>query len=131
MNLITSFFQSMLTKIKELEGTIEKYQTDIKMKREQLDSLQPKLNQIIDACKPTMEYLNANFNDENTSTLNEYIQLLPKPLYTLYMMLNGYKDMINKQVKIEVLGDLDEAKLFDYNKVIELGIFKRFKRCFV
>jgi hypothetical protein len=119
----------MLSKIKELENSIEKYQADIKVKREQLDSLQPKLNQIIDACKPTLDYLNANFNDENTTILNEYIQLLPKPLYTLYMMLNGYKDMVNKLVKVDVLGDLDEAKLFDYNKVIDLGILKRLKVC--
>jgi hypothetical protein len=113
----------MLSKIKELESSIEKYQTDIKTRREQLDSLQPKLNQIIDACKPTLDYFNTNFSDENSANINEYIQLLPKPLYTLYMMLNGYKDMVYKLIKIEVMGDLDEAKLFDYNKVIDLGNF--------
>ncbi len=109
----------MIQKIKELEQTIEIYQSDIKQKREKLDSLQPKLNQIIDACKPTLDFLNMNFNDD--CSINEFIQLLPKPLYTLYMMLNGYKDMINKSVKIEVAGDLEEAKRFDFNNQINFG----------
>jgi hypothetical protein len=38
----------MKAKIKILESTIESYQNDIKDKREQLESLHPKLNKILD-----------------------------------------------------------------------------------
>lgn len=37
----------MINKIKDLEQTIDVYQNEIKTKRNQLDSLHPKLNQIM------------------------------------------------------------------------------------
>jgi hypothetical protein len=46
------------------------------------------------ACKPTLEYLNMNFDDE--CSISESVQLLPKPLYTFYMMMLAYRDTIGK-----------------------------------
>ena len=42
---VMKFKISMVAKIKELEESIERNQSEIKLKREQLDSLHPKLNQ--------------------------------------------------------------------------------------
>lgn len=115
--------QSMLDKIKQLETSIDSYQNEVKLKREQLDSLQPKLNQILEASKPTLQYLNMNFDDE-INVVNENVQYLPKTLYTFYMMMIAYRDTIDKNVKIEVIGDLDEAKKFHKEDKLELGLIR-------
>jgi len=43
----------------------------------------------------------------------ENVQLLPKPLYHLYMMLTAHRDTVDKDIGIEVCGDLEEAKRYD------------------
>lgn len=82
-----------------------------------------------------------NFDDE--SNINESVQLLPKPLYTFYMMMLAYRDTIgvysiilnkhllllaftfeifsDKTVKVDVIGDVDEAKKYDFNDKFTLG----------
>jgi len=108
--------QNMVGKIKALEQKIDKNQSEIKSKREQLDSLHPKLNQILDASLPTLQYLNMNFEDE--TQFSEAVQLLPRPLYILYMLMQAYKDTIDNNVKLEVVGEIDDAKKWNSNEKI-------------
>lgn len=108
--------QTMLARIKDLESQIEQREQELKSKHNKLESLHPKLNQIIDACKPTLEYFNANFNE--TYSFSEHVQYLPQPLYQFYMMMSAYRDTSDKDIKIEVSGDLDDAKRFNLNDTI-------------
>lgn len=106
----------MKAKIKSLECSIEKYQNECKEKHEKLESFNPRLNKIIDACKPTLEFLKMNFDDD--CNIGDSVQLLPKPLYTLYMLMISYRDTTDKTVKVEVIGDIESAKRFDSNEQI-------------
>ena len=84
----------MTGRIKELENQIDLHEQDIKTKQNKLESLNPKLNQIVEACKPTLEYFNTNFDDD--CMFSEQVQYLPKPLYQFYMMTNAYRDTIGE-----------------------------------
>ncbi len=102
--------QSMLERIKELENQIDLHEKQLQVKQNKLESLHPKLNQIIEASKPTLEYFNTNFDED--CKVSEIVQYLPKPLFQFYAMMSAYRDTIDKEVNIEVCGDLDEAKRF-------------------
>lgn len=108
--------QNMLGRIKDLEKQIELRERELNEKQNKLESLNPKLNAILDACKPTLEYFNTTFT-ENT-VFCEQVQYLPKPLYQFYMMMTSYRDTIDNTIEIEVNGDLEEAKRFDTNDSI-------------
>jgi len=51
---------------------------------------------------------------------SESVQLLPKPLYYLYMMMTAHRDTLDKDLAIEVCGDLDEAKRYDLSEILSL-----------
>lgn len=108
--------QNMCGRIKELETQIESREKDLKDKQNKLESLNPKLNNILEACKPTLDYFNTNFTEN--SVFSDLVQHLPKPLYQFYMMMTSYRDTMDKEIQIDVLGDLDEAKNFDQNDQI-------------
>jgi hypothetical protein len=82
----------MTGRIKELEKQIDMHEKQLKAKQNKLESLHPKLNQIIEACKPTLEYFNTNFQED--TMFSEIVQYLPKPLYQFYVMISAYKDAI-------------------------------------
>jgi len=108
--------QNMLGRIKELETQIESSEQELKNKQNKLESLNPKLSNILEACKPTLDYFNTNFNEN--SVFSELVQHLPKPLYQFYMMMTSYRDTMDKEIQIDVYGDLEEAKRFDQNDQI-------------
>lgn len=110
--------QQMLGRIKELESQIETRELELKGKQNKLESLNPKLNLILETCKPCLEYFSVNFDE--TAVFSELVQCLPKPLYQLYMMMSAHRDTVDKEVSIEVCGDLEEARRFDTNDKINL-----------
>jgi THO complex subunit 5 len=110
--------QNMLGQIKELESQINIHEASIKSKKSKLQLLHPKLNQIIDSSKPTLEYFNTKFSDE--CSFSEIVQHLPKPLYQLYMMINAHREISDRDIDIQVSGDLDEAKNFNLNDKIQI-----------
>jgi hypothetical protein len=59
-----------------------------------------------------------NFDDD--CNIGDSVQLLPKPLYTLYMLMISYRDTTDKTVKVEVIGDIESAKRFDSNEQITM-----------
>lgn len=85
----------MLSRIKDLEKQIDQRDRQLKLKQSKLESLHPKLNQIIEACKPTLEYFNTNFDE--SCMFSEPVQYLPKPLYQFYMMMSAYRDTLGMQ----------------------------------
>ena len=87
----------MTERIKDLEVQIEHHELQVKLRQNKLDSLLPKLNQILDACKPTLEYFETEFEDG--CMFSETVQYLPRPLFQFYMMINAYKDTHGKQIE--------------------------------
>lgn len=63
-----------------------------------------------------MDYFNTNFDDN--CMFSEQVQYLPRPLYQFYMMISAYRDTLDKDVKIEVVGDLEDAKRTNLNETI-------------
>lgn len=56
---------------------------------------------------------------------SEPVQYLPKPLYHLFTMMSAYRDTMDKDIKIEVAGDLEEAKHTNLNEIVStLGGFR-------
>lgn len=102
--------QNMLERIKELENQIDLREKQLKVKQNKLESLHPKLTQILEAAKPTLDYFSTNFDED--CKVSELVQYLPKPLFQLHAMMSAYRDTIDKEVSIEVCGDLEEAKRF-------------------
>jgi hypothetical protein len=104
----------MTERIKDLESQIEHHQTQVKFRQSKLESLHPKLNQILEvnvkqplicktkmlqyffiyskACKPTLEYFDTTFEDN--CMFSETVQCLPRPLFQFYMMISAYKDTL-------------------------------------
>ncbi len=71
------------------------------------------------ACKPTLDYFNTNFDD--SCMLSETVQYLPRPLYQFFMMMSAYRDTMDRDIKIEVVGDVDEAKRTNVNEMIHIN----------
>ena len=71
-----------------------------------------------------MDYFNTNF-DENCM-FSDPVQYLPKPLFHFYMMTSAYRDIMDKDIKIEVIGDVEEAKRINVNETVNtLGLFHK------
>ena len=49
---------------------------------------------------------------------SEPVQWLPKPLYHFFMMMSAYRDIMDKDIKIEVIGDIEEARRINVNETI-------------
>jgi hypothetical protein len=63
-----------------------------------------------------LDYFNTNFDE--SYMFSEPVQWLPKPLYHFFMMMSAYRDIMDKDIKIEVIGDLDEAKRVNVNETV-------------
>ena len=82
--------QNMTVRINELQNLIDLHDKQLKLKQAKLDALQPKLEHILDACRPALDYFNTQLADE--CSYSEHVQYLPKPLYQLYAIMSAYKD---------------------------------------
>uniref|UniRef100_A0A3Q1HK53 THO complex 5 n=1 Tax=Anabas testudineus TaxID=64144 RepID=A0A3Q1HK53_ANATE len=95
-------------KYKESLTTKEKIQKTIEVKKEHLRSLQPGLNNIMQASLPVQEYLSMPF--EQTQKQTEIARHLPPPLYVLFVQANAYGQACDRNLCISISGDVDEAK---------------------
>ncbi|XP_074640858.1 THO complex subunit 5 homolog A-like [Tubulanus polymorphus] len=96
-------------KLKETSGMKAVITKEIKSKQEILDSLQPKLQSILESTKATQEYLGMPFDEMREQYRTA--QYLPTPLYVLYMQVTGYKDAYNKDITVSIEGDVEDAKI--------------------
>ncbi|KAK2837335.1 hypothetical protein Q5P01_014547 [Channa striata] len=95
-------------KYKESLATKEKIQKSIEVKKEHLRSLQPGLNNIMQASLPVQDYLSMPF--EQTQKQTEIARHLPPPLYVLFVQANAYGQACDKNLNVSIIGDVDEAK---------------------
>ncbi|RXN38358.1 THO complex subunit 5-like protein [Labeo rohita] len=86
----------------------EKIQKAIEQKREYLSSLQPGLQNIMQASLPVQEYLSMPF--EQMQKQAEVARHLPPPLYVLLVQAGAYGQACDKNLSVSISGDVDEAK---------------------
>ncbi|XP_051975771.1 THO complex subunit 5 homolog [Xyrauchen texanus] len=86
----------------------EKIQKAIEQKREYLTSLQPGLQNIMQASLPVQEYLSMPF--EHTQKQADVARHLPPPLYVLLVQASAYGQACDKNLSVNITGDVDEAK---------------------
>ncbi|KAK6190794.1 hypothetical protein SNE40_002582 [Patella caerulea] len=103
--------QRLSKKLKEVSCSKDEILKEIDTKQEYLDSLQPKLNSILEATKPVQSYLNMPYDE--TREQHQTALHLPHPLYVLYMQSSAYKDACDKYLKVTIEGDIHSAKTLD------------------
>ncbi|KAK3762766.1 hypothetical protein RRG08_014474 [Elysia crispata] len=86
----------------------EKMSQDIQSKQDYLDTLQPKLSEVLKATRPVQDYLDMPY--DRIREEHEKAQHLPVPLYVLYMQVSAYHEACDKSLKVSIQGDVDAAK---------------------
>uniref|UniRef100_A0A671KRL1 THO complex subunit 5 homolog n=1 Tax=Sinocyclocheilus anshuiensis TaxID=1608454 RepID=A0A671KRL1_9TELE len=86
----------------------EKIHKAIEQKREYLSSLQPGLQNIMQASLPVQECLSMPF--EQMQKQAEVARHLPPPLYVLLVQAAAYGQACDKTLSASISGDVDEAK---------------------
>lgn len=87
------------------KGTLVK---EIHTKKEFLDSLQPRLENILKATQPVQEYMNMPLDVQRMQ--HETARYLPLPLYILYVQASAYNEACDPNLEVNILGDVDVAK---------------------
>jgi len=86
----------------------ETFLKEIHTKKEFLDSLQPRLENILKATQPVQEYMNMPLDAQRVQ--HETARYLPQPLYILYVQASAYSEACDPNLEVRILGDLDVAK---------------------
>lgn len=81
---------------------------EIHTKKEFLDSLQPRLENILKATQPVQEYMNMPLDAQQAQ--HETARYLPQSLYILYVQASAYNEACDPHLEVKILGDLDVAK---------------------
>ncbi|XP_064620584.1 THO complex subunit 5 homolog isoform X2 [Lineus longissimus] len=102
--------KKLAQKLKDTQDSKEVISIDIKSKQEYLESLQPKLNAILEASTPVQDYLGLPF--DKIQEQHKTAHFLPAPLYVLYMQSSGYKEACDKKLSVTIEGSLNDAKAF-------------------
>ncbi|XP_078361839.1 THO complex subunit 5-like isoform X2 [Oculina patagonica] len=96
---------------KQKEQFLEKKETlmkEIHTKKEFVDSLQPRLENILKVTQPVQEYMNMPLDAQCLQ--HETARYLPQPLYILYVQASAYNEACDAHLEVKILGDLDIAK---------------------
>ncbi|XP_064612644.1 THO complex subunit 5 homolog [Liolophura sinensis] len=104
------------TQLQESENSKEQIENEIREKRDQLESLQPKLRDILQSTKPVQEYLCMPF--DKICEQHEIASHLPLPLYVLYMQSSAYKEACDKYLTVTIEGDYQAAKGSNWDNMV-------------
>lgn len=106
-------------KFKECQSNTDIMIKEIQTKQEYIDSLQPRLEKILDCTKPVQDYLSMPFSEKRTQ--HQTARLLPRPLYILFVQGNAYREACDPSMALKIEGDTDAvrstisvASLLDY-----------------
>lgn len=98
-------------KCKELMESKEKVAQDIISQKEKLDSLAPRLQDLLKASRPIQEILGMEY--EKNWEIQKQVRLLPLPLYMVYTNICAYASVADKLVTCTIEGDEEEARQLD------------------
>ncbi|KAK7073958.1 THO complex subunit 5 [Halocaridina rubra] len=97
----TQLFDRLTQEKEEIAETINEHER-------KLASLAPRINAILEATRPLQESLGLRLDAKKEQ--QRIVQLLPCPLYTLWVQASAYGEAFDKDIKVEVLGDIEAAK---------------------
>ncbi|XP_070572553.1 THO complex subunit 5 homolog isoform X2 [Ptychodera flava] len=98
--------KQLAEKCKESQNKKDQISKKIRTKREYLDSLQPKLQDVLQATQP-LKMLSMPF--EQTRMQHKKAKHLPRPLYVLYVQANAYHEACDTDISINIDGDIESA----------------------
>jgi len=97
--------------VQKLNGEERAYGRTIGEKKSGLAGLKPQLAAILEKTRSVQEYLDMPLDDERDQlALSRH---LPPPLFVLFSEMRAYGHACDKDLKVEILGELDEAKTFN------------------
>ncbi|XP_055624945.1 THO complex subunit 5 homolog [Toxorhynchites rutilus septentrionalis] len=97
---------------KELHSSKAKVAEEIVSKTERLDSLAPRLKDLLAATRPLQEALDMPI--EKGWEVQKTIRLLVQPLYMLYANVTAYGEACDSSLSTTVQGDEDEARQIEF-----------------
>ncbi|CAH1801716.1 unnamed protein product [Owenia fusiformis] len=100
--------KQLAKKLKDALSSKEGLSKNIATKKENLDSLQPKLNAILKETKPIQEELGMPFDEVRQQ--HKMARFLPRPLYVLYMQASAYHEACDKAMSVTINGEMEEVK---------------------
>ncbi|XP_053324592.1 THO complex subunit 5 homolog isoform X2 [Spea bombifrons] len=95
-------------KYKECLASKEKILKEIEVKKEYLSSLQPQLQNIMQASLPVQEYL--SMPSDCMHKQYEIARHLPAPLYVLFVQASAYSQACDKRLVVTIEGNVEEAR---------------------
>ncbi|XP_043924401.1 THO complex subunit 5 homolog isoform X1 [Protopterus annectens] len=93
---------------KESLANKDKILKEIEIKKEYLSSLQPRLQNIMQASLPVQEYL--AMPHDQLHKQYEVARHLPPPLYVLFVQASAYSQACDKKLSVSIEGKVEEAK---------------------
>jgi THO complex subunit 5 len=105
---------------KKLEEEKKKLEADIAERKSKLDKLGPLLSTVMEATKPVQEHLGLLI--DKTQAEHKLASLLPNPLYLFYANIDAYRQVNDKSMNVEIVGDQDEAIQWKELEVAESAI---------
>uniref|UniRef100_A0A182JCL4 Uncharacterized protein n=1 Tax=Anopheles atroparvus TaxID=41427 RepID=A0A182JCL4_ANOAO len=94
--------------LKELQTLKDAVQKDIVSKTERIESLAPRLRELLVATRPLQEALEMPI--ESGWEIQKTVRLLAQPLYLLYANVSAYGEACDKLLFASIQGDEEEAK---------------------
>uniref|UniRef100_A0A2M4BFD1 Putative tho complex subunit 5 n=1 Tax=Anopheles marajoara TaxID=58244 RepID=A0A2M4BFD1_9DIPT len=113
--------------LKELQTLKESIENDIVAKSKRLDSLGPRLRELILATRPLQEALHMPF--EKSWEIQKTVKLLAPPLYLLYANMIAYSETCDNLISTMIHGDEEEAKQIESLLQFELNSQHRGDSC--
>lgn len=111
---------ALANKCCELRDAKKMVSEEIESKTNRLDSLIPCLDALLKATRPLQEALEINIEAE--WAVQKVANLLPRPLYLLYVNLSAYGEISDKLITTVINGEEEEAKeLVDQAETIDLA----------
>ncbi|XP_077996042.1 THO complex subunit 5-like [Glandiceps talaboti] len=98
--------QRLAEKCKDAQSNKDIFLKEIHTKKEYLDSLQPKLTDVLQSTQP-LQMLSMPF--EQTRMQHKTARHLPRPLYILYVQASAYHEACDKQLSVSIEGDVEAA----------------------
>lgn len=106
--------QEYAQQCKELEKSQEEIAQKIVSVRENLDSLEPSLENVCKATRPIQKILDMPFEVE--WEIQKIVRLLPQPLYLAYTKLSAYSEVIDGNLLVSIDGNEDEANQLEIDR---------------
>ncbi|XP_798236.2 THO complex subunit 5 homolog A isoform X2 [Strongylocentrotus purpuratus] len=92
---------------KARQGNRDGVAKSIHQKKDYLESLQPRLSNILEATIPVQQHLSMPFNEIRSQ--HQLAKLLPRPLYFLYVQANAYHEACDGSMSLKIEGDAETA----------------------